>query len=111
MKYYLAGPMAGLPKHNFPYFDRTTKILRSRGYDVYSPHEIDHGEDDGNRGQTKSHGEYLKVDLIALLMCDAVILLPGWSTSRGAVVELNTAISCGMKVFIWDPRTEMALAA
>ncbi|MBF3131496.1 DUF4406 domain-containing protein, partial [Pseudomonas aeruginosa] len=39
---YLAGPMTGLPEHNFPAFHAEAARLRSLGYQVENPAE--HGE-------------------------------------------------------------------
>ena len=38
-------------------------------------------------------------DLDALLSCDAVALLPDWSSSRGATAEYTVAKAAGLPVF------------
>lgn len=85
MKYYLAGPMAGHPEHNWPYFKKITAYLRVRGYDIACPTESGGKEELG-------YVTSLKLSLIHLLQCDAIIMLPGWSSSRGATLELLLAV-------------------
>lgn len=100
-KYYLAGPMAGYPEHNFPAFSEAANVLRLCGFDIVSAHEINHGETPETRG-SKSHAEYMKADLKVLLECDGIILLEGWPRSKGAMIEFNTAVACGMDVLLYD---------
>jgi hypothetical protein len=101
MHYYLAGPMAGIEDHNFPYFEKAATRLRGQGYDVLSPHEVDHGETPEERG-SKPYAEYLKADFRILLACDGIILLPGWMKSRGATAELNLALTVDMSIWYYS---------
>src|SRR3954451_12937594 len=39
--YYLAGPMSNRPAFNFPAFDEASKKLRSEGYLIVSPAELE----------------------------------------------------------------------
>src|SRR5436190_2036011 len=41
MRIYIAGPMSGLPEHNFPEFQRVADTLRGLGREVISPHELE----------------------------------------------------------------------
>ena len=41
---------------------------------------------------------YMRTDLLALLSCDAIHMLPGWRESKGATVEHAVAVACGMPV-------------
>ena len=114
MKVYLAGPMRGIPKFNFPAFHKAAKKLRKQGYTVFNPAEADtkrHGTDIGKDNPTGSekqamvdHGFNLRVALGDDLewICkhaDAVALLPGWRKSRGAKAEKATADALGLEVF------------
>jgi len=113
MKVYLAGPMRGIPEFNFPAFHAAAKKLRGQGYDVFSPAEKDnerHGVDisKGNAAgdedvAAKQHGFSLRVALGEDLewICkhaEAIALLPGWQSSKGAAAELATARALGLRV-------------
>jgi nucleoside 2-deoxyribosyltransferase len=100
MKYYLAGPMTGIDKFNFPAFEKAAKKLRAQGLEIVSPHEIDHGETEETRG-SKDYWIYVKADLKAMLECDAIILLDGWRQSRGCQFEVKLARQTNMEMFLY----------
>lgn len=80
---YVCGPMTGLPDFNYPAFAAETTRLRALGYDVVSPAEIN---PTGGTWQ-----ECMKKDIAQLMSCDLLVWLPGWSSSRGAMIETNLA--------------------
>lgn len=99
---YVAGPMTGYPEFNFPAFRAATERLRGLGYEVRSPHEADEAEHGGAAPtveEAKPWAYYLKRDLAMLLECDAIAVLPGWSESRGARLEVHVAESLGMPLY------------
>lgn len=101
-RYYLSGPMSGLPDCNYPTFAKAAAELRAQGYDVLSAHEIEHfGETTPGAGLLP-WTRYLRDDMRELLQCDAIILLEGWPQSKGARLELTTALALEMPVFFWD---------
>jgi hypothetical protein len=102
MKAYLAGPMSNIPQFNFPEFFRVGELLRSQGWNIVSPAELDDHDDKGaalkskdgdpnNRDAMggKTWGDFLARDvkLIADTGIEAIIFLPGWETSKGAKLE------------------------
>jgi len=109
-KFYLAGPMTGIPQSNFPMFDRVTRVLRSRGHEVCSPAEMDRAMGiDPDRPETSKDIDWSDVmlaDLKAILDCDGIVLLPGWENSNGARLERTVAESTGRLVYIWNSSTE-----
>lgn len=102
MRLYLAGPMRGYPRLNFDAFDRATERLRGRGYSVQSPAEND--RQNGFDPVTASGGlglrQVMADDLgLVCLWADAVIVLHGWETSRGALAEALAAWAIDKPVY------------
>ena len=108
---YLAGPMRGVREFNFPAFRRATKILRDRGIDITSPHEMDEAAGfnwEGFSG-TEDLAEYdfniverLCDDIAAVCDVDAVICLEGWTHSSGARAEASFAWAVGKDVYAFE---------
>lgn len=111
MKVYLAGPMRGRPYFNFPAFKVGARRLRGLGHEVFSPAERDieaHGEDvndsaTGNLEDVKDSGFSLREALAAdtqwiALQADAVVVLPGWEESKGALAEVALARALNLPV-------------
>lgn len=104
VKYYLAGPMSGLPQSNFPAFYDAAQLLRAEGYAIISPAELDNAEEVARAlaGLTSKStwGEFLSRDIrIVADECDGIIFLPNWQLSRGARLEAFTALLAGQKRF------------
>lgn len=91
---YVSGPMTGYPEFNHPAFHETTRRLRSLGMEVINPAELD--DIDGDT--TRPWDYYLRRDLAAMMPATHIYLLPGWSKSKGAKLELHVAKSLGMEV-------------
>lgn len=104
MKYYLAGPMSGIEAYNFPMFEKVVNHLRETGLNIDSPHEIDHGETDENRGSLP-YKTYIMAAVRMLMECDAIIVLPGWSDSEGARFEMRAALMFKMETYRFDTAT------
>ena len=84
--------MTGLPELNFPAFYLEAARLRALGYEVVNPPEKDSESEMGN------WEDYLKADIRALTECDALVYMDGWETSKGAFLEISTAIALKMPV-------------
>ena len=103
LKLYLSGPMTGLPEYNYPAFAAAAQHLRDKGATVVSPHELP-ADCPGcaNTGLEHSWAEHMRVDLAALLTCDVIVLLPGWSESKGARLEKTVAEAVGLMVIDYE---------
>jgi hypothetical protein len=86
---YIAGPMTGLPDFNYPAFNAEAARLRALGYHVENPAENKHPQDQTWEG-------YMRAALRQMLTCDAVAVLDGWASSKGATLELNVADEVGI---------------
>ena len=90
---YIAGPMTGVPDHNFPAFLAAADRFREAGWEVTNPAENLGGRTDLPREI------FLRLDVILLAQCDAIALLPGWERSAGATLEAVLATEIGLRFF------------
>lgn len=88
-KYYLSGPMTGLPNYNRPAFNRMAKLLRSKGFKVENPAE---------NPEQESWEKHMELAITQLKTCNSIIMLQGWECSKGAQIELEIAMERGMLV-------------
>ena len=86
---YIAGPMSNMPSLNFPAFHAEAARLRGLGYEVVNPAEV-------NPDPTAGWHACMRADIAQLVTCDAVRLLDGWESSRGASLEAHIAHALGM---------------
>lgn len=104
---YIIGPMSGMPEHNFPTFNSEAARLRGLGYDIVNPAEL-------NPEPSKSWNDFMRTELIELLSCDTIALLPGWQKSQGAHFEMHVAHRIGIDIVesagIIKPAAFVALA-
>ncbi len=87
--YYIAGPMSGIPDYNYPEFERVLDELSRSGISVKSPHTIPWPE--GVVSEEELWRVMMKLAMNMLLECDGIILLKGWPSSTGAVLESTVA--------------------
>jgi len=98
---YLAGKMRGKPQYNFPAFEKAATMLRSAGYLVVSPAEMDLAlgfDPDNDRVLTPAeYEEFLQRDFEMLKECDGIALIDEWETSSGTQREIREAIYNGIR--------------
>ena len=96
---YIAGPMSGYPKFNYPAFNEAERRLREAGYEPVNPalpYQIN--EDGSDFAEGVTYRECISVAIHLLLACDGVALLPGWELSKGAQLEHHVATVLGFDV-------------
>lgn len=102
MRVYLAGPMTGYDKWNFPAFDEYAARLRATGKYVISPAELDRDagfDENDERLPDNFMFDAMRRDIEALLQVDAVVLMPGWEKSKGVAIELAVAKALGLRIY------------
>jgi len=115
MKLYLAGPMRGYPKFNFPAFDFAAAKLRSQGFEVFSPADNDRQRMGDKPFSSNDTGDEIKLEKdtgfnirqaltddthYICVHADGIALLPGWEKSSGAKAEHALAEALGHTVII-----------
>ena len=96
---YIAGPMRGKDRLNEPAFRAAASHVTRLGYRPVIPHDITVGEHQGAcpegydaaEGSEHSGWCYLRSDITVMASCDAVVMLPGWTDSKGASIEHEIA--------------------
>ena len=115
IKCYIAGPMRGIPKYNYPLFTAAAKHLRILGYEVINPAElniaageldwIDHTLEEQNSNNTPKTARKFAIRDVGVLVGvlraenkDVVVTLPGWENSIGAQAEVAIARWVGLEI-------------
>ena len=110
MKCYLAGPMRSRPDNNNAAFMAGATALRAAGWIVFNPAEMDSEEamELGRMTEGDALREIMRRDLRVLTdelkaeNGDAIVLLPGWEESTGAVAERGVAIWATLRILELD---------
>jgi hypothetical protein len=109
MRIYIAGPMRGIKDFNFPKFDEVAQRLRSEGHTVYSPAEHDRDvygdtfksetgdEADLENGFNLADAFQWDTSIITHYV-NAVVFLPGYAKSQGAMCEMSIAKLMGRQL-------------
>lgn len=94
--------MRGVSNLNVEAFDAACMRLRSQGFDVVSPSEIDYVLGIDPEAETIpawfDYSRALLRDLDVITTCTIVAMLPGWEESSGAKVEREFALALGLEV-------------
>ena len=107
---YIAGPMRGRKLFNFPAFDAAEALLKSQGWNVLSPAQLDRAAgfdpeilpEDYDWCDLSKIGfdlrEAVRRDTEAIQIVDAIYMLQGWEKSTGATAERALAKWLGLQV-------------
>jgi hypothetical protein len=109
MTSYISGPISGfdLDERRKTFAEAAVLVKRVLGGDVVNPMEVvPQCEYQCDPGQLADRPPYIhtwkcwmKYDIIAMLECDTIVMLPGWQDSKGACTERNIAIALGFQVY------------
>jgi len=109
MKVYIAGKMRGVKDFNKYAFNEAEKYLIGLGFDAVNPVAIDEsnnivlvsetGDINDIIGFTQEDlKSVIRRDVEAVIGCDAVYMLNGWETSKGARAERAIALWLGLTI-------------
>jgi hypothetical protein len=94
---YISGPMSGMPNWNFDLFNKVDALLREQGYEhIFNPATLE--------GEEHDWVKCMKRDISIMCQNDvnAVVLLDGWTESKGATMEIYMARAFDMGTFIYN---------
>ena len=96
MKVYISLPITGRDIEQVEErIDHAKKVLLKMGHDPVSP--LDPVV---NNDHSKPYGVLLGNDIAALLTCDAVLFLDGWTASNGCSLEFAAAKIYGKEILL-----------
>jgi hypothetical protein len=91
-KIYLSGGISGRVYTQVrDHFDSMEDYLVAFGHEVCNPAKF--GVDE------RSWEEYMRMSIVELMGCDAILMLQGWNRSRGATIERNLAWNLNIPVY------------
>ena len=90
MRLYVIGPVTGRENLNRKAFEDAKERLWDAGYDVLIPHDVVPPD--------AMYQQAMRLSIQAMLGCDGVVVLSDWEGSKGAKLEHDVAISCGLHV-------------
>ena len=94
-KIYISGRISGLPIDEVTdKFNETEAKLKAKGYEVVNPLK-------NGIPATASWEAHVAMDVLLLMGCDSIYLLPDWFFSKGATLEKNLAELTG-KTIIYE---------
>jgi hypothetical protein len=91
-KIYLSGGISGRKYEQvMVQFEQMEYYLKTHGHEVVNPAKF--GVDE------RSWEDYMKMSVIEMMSCDAILMLQGWQNSRGATIERNLAWNLNIPVY------------
>ena len=108
-KIFISGPMTGLPDFNFPRFNLVAKQLEDAGIDCVNPVDVcKKYKKETVLSNPAKFQEMINEQQRLERECDAILLLDGWSKSKGVRLELKTALELGMKIYLEEELDSIA---
>lgn len=99
MKIYISGKISGLPLEEArTKFDKAETYLKGQGYEVVNP--IKNGIP-----YNASWEVHIAIDILLLIGCQAIYLLPDWVYSKGATLEKKIAEFTGKEIIYQEAPT------
>lgn len=92
MKVYISGPITGHQDY-MKQFDHAERLLRLHGYETINPARENDRMPEGTTWE-----QYMARCWKLIRPAEAIYLMDGWNTSRGACMELTWATHMGIRI-------------
>lgn len=96
MRIYISGPITNDPDY-YKKFEKVAYELVEMGHKVINPAELINV-----MPEDATHKEYMDICISLLRLADVVVMLPEWTTSQGAFLELQYANMAGIKILTYE---------
>ncbi len=95
-KVYIAGPYTGSTpeevEENVRRAEAASWLYHYYGCAVHCPHSQTHRiHMRYNQNESVGYMQWLQADIAWIVACDKIVFLPGWTSSKGAVIEHTVA--------------------
>lgn len=94
LKIYISGAITGTTDYKRR-FKAAERKITAAGFEAVNPLNLDFILDPA----TTTWEQYMRADLGLLSACDAIYMIPGWESSKGARIEYEYAMLHGKKIF------------
>jgi hypothetical protein len=92
MKIYISGAITNNPNSKAQFEKAKQTLLElNKGYEPISPMDLPHEHD-------QSWNAFMREDIKALMDCQGIYMIEGWTTSKGAWIEKTLAKSLDFKI-------------
>jgi deoxyuridine 5'-triphosphate nucleotidohydrolase len=106
MRFYISGPMSHIEDNNRAAFAEAESRLIAAGHQAFNPCSLADEEQfavANSMGaafrQTREYALLMETCIQKVATCDAMVMLPGWEDSRGAVAERERALMLGLDIY------------
>lgn len=103
---YISGPMSHIENGNRDAFCEAETRLSASGFEAFNPYRLATPEAQmaiAAQGaafrETREYEDLIALCVHRVSLCDAILMLPGWKDSRGAVAERERATMLGLDVY------------
>jgi len=97
-KLYLSLPITGRELKSIDMAFEAKRYYENQGFQVINPHDVKK-ELEEELGRIALEKEIMSTDLYFLSECDAMILLPGWESSKGCNLEIRFAEDYNIPIY------------